>query len=588
MDDMCEVIHSNSQMTSEYDAEYICPVCCTGKMEMVVNINQHINSDFLVQINSPVTDSVEVTVLKQTNEEENVPSPLNLRNTGSCRENKTLEERQNGIDLLYCGTHNNDYASKRSDNYRLSRKYPNDTISNGRTNYGSFVRPTKVQNRRKVSQHLTCNICGKYFATRPGLYLHRRKHKEGYQFECDTCSRKFMDKQTLKEHLLTHMIVKPYLCQTCGKHFSRHSRLKKHLMKHSLETVRPKHYFTCSFCEEVFISEEIALKHAKIGHGNVTELHFSHGLIDRVFLLCRSTFPTFSRLQTHKIAHSSENVTDSFEVPSYYACTACDKSYLHWTNLTVHWKLQHDKIKYMYHCKFCSLTFPTSWTLSNHCKHDHADMGLKAYKRTFKCKICFQLFKNASDIRTHMDHSHNSYEETKYLCETCGKVFKQKASLEPHIRSHQGLSQHKCKLCGKTFVHQSSLSSHLRLHRGDKRHTCKFCDKAFFQLGDRINHERKHTGERPFKCDVCGRAFRTRGMWFEHSRIHKDERPFPCDICGAAFRRSYALKNHKTVHTGEKKYVCSQCNHAFRVKQDMQKHINSYHRNEITFTEAIM
>ncbi|XP_049863530.1 zinc finger and SCAN domain-containing protein 12-like isoform X5 [Schistocerca gregaria] len=473
MDDMCEVIHSNSQMTSEYDAEYICPVCCTGKMEMVVNINQHINSDFLVQINSPVTDSVEVTVLKQTNEEENVPSPLNLRNTGSCRENKTLEERQNGIDLLYCGTHNNDYASKRSDNYRLSRKYPNDTISNGRTNYGSFVRPTKVQNRRKVSQHLTCNICGKYFATRPGLYLHRRKHKEGYQFECDTCSRKFMDKQTLKEHLLTHMIVKPYLCQTCGKHFSRHSRLKKHLMKHSLET-------------------------------------------------------------------------------------------------------------------FCSLTFPTSWTLSNHCKHDHADMGLKAYKRTFKCKICFQLFKNASDIRTHMDHSHNSYEETKYLCETCGKVFKQKASLEPHIRSHQGLSQHKCKLCGKTFVHQSSLSSHLRLHRGDKRHTCKFCDKAFFQLGDRINHERKHTGERPFKCDVCGRAFRTRGMWFEHSRIHKDERPFPCDICGAAFRRSYALKNHKTVHTGEKKYVCSQCNHAFRVKQDMQKHINSYHRNEITFTEAIM
>ncbi|XP_049762967.1 zinc finger protein 26-like [Schistocerca cancellata] len=350
-------------------------------MEMVVNINQHINSDFLMQINSHVTESVEVTVLKQTNEEENVPSPLNLRNTVSCRENKTPEETQNGIDLLYCGTHNNNYASKRSDNYRLSRKYPNDTFSNGCTNFGSFVRPTKLQNRRKVSQHLTCNICGKYFATRPGLYLHRRKHKEGYQFECDTCSRKFMDKQTLKEHLLTHMIVKPYLCQTCGKHFSRHSRLKKHLMKHSLETVRPKHYFTCSFCEEVFISEEIALKHAKIGHGNVTELHFSHGLIDRVFLceycercfvshqalnchreshaplyvfsciVCRSTFPTFSRLQTHKIAHSSENATDGFEVPSYYACTACDKSYLHWTNLTVHWKLQHDKIKYMYHCK---------------------------------------------------------------------------------------------------------------------------------------------------------------------------------------------------------------------------------------------
>ncbi|XP_049943185.1 zinc finger protein 26-like [Schistocerca serialis cubense] len=334
-----------------------------------------------MEINSHVTESVEVTVLKQTNEEENVPSPLNLHNTVSCRENKTPEETQNGIDLLYCGTHNNNYASKRSDSYRLSRKYPNDTFSNGRTNFGSFVRPTKVQNRRKVSQHLTCNICGKYFATRPGLYLHRRKHKEGYQFECDTCSRKFMDKQTLKEHLLTHMIVKPYLCQTCGKHFSRHSRLKKHLMKHSLETVRPKHYFTCSFCEEVFISEEIALKHAKIGHGNVTELHFSHGLIDRVFLceycercfvshqalnchreshaplyvfsciVCRSTFPTFSRLQTHKIAHSSENATDGFEVPSYYACTACDKSYLHWTNLTVHWKLQHDKIKYMYHCK---------------------------------------------------------------------------------------------------------------------------------------------------------------------------------------------------------------------------------------------
>lgn len=67
----------------------------------------------------------------------------------------------------------------------------------------------------------------------------------------------------------------------------------------------------------------------------------------------------------------------------------------------------------------------------------------------------------------------SSIKPRRYVCEVCGKAFKQKHHLREHSRIHSGEKPHQCMSCGKRFRHSGSYSQHMS-------NRSKFCSAGSF------------------------------------------------------------------------------------------------------------
>ena len=138
-----------------------------------------------------------------------------------------------------------------------------------------------IQFHRNVS----CDICGKSFATPSSLRKHRYSHiEESEQFKCRTCDKRFPFKSQLKSHRHTHRRIRYYRCASanCDHSFrhpgdlAAHARshgkshdcahcnysntdvrnLRSHMRVHSREAP-----FTCKECEQKFVHSNQLVRH---------------------------------------------------------------------------------------------------------------------------------------------------------------------------------------------------------------------------------------------------------------------------------------------------------------------------------------
>lgn len=114
----------------------------------------------------------------------------------------------------------------------------------------------------------TCDICGKSFAFKYQLIVHRRYHSERKPFICQVCGQAFTSTLELTTHGKAHDGNNMFTCNVCYHVFANDASLERHMKRHS--TDKP---FGCSICQKTFSRKEHLDNHFR-SHTGETPFRF--------------------------------------------------------------------------------------------------------------------------------------------------------------------------------------------------------------------------------------------------------------------------------------------------------------------------
>ncbi|XP_065350877.1 zinc finger protein ZFP2-like [Cloeon dipterum] len=215
--------------------------------------------------------------------------------------------------------------------------------------------------RRKKQQ--PCSVCQKVLASKAGLEVHMRMHKNEKPFECSECGKLFRQEIKLRYHLRIHLGDLPYCCATCGKRFNTQRQLDTHTRVHTNE--RP---YICEVCGLGFRSSGVLGRHKnthseeplfaccvcekKFRTRHATTTHERTHATDKGFMcdLCGRTFAQKVTLEKHRQRHDKQRVS----------CVECNVSFASKKGLRRHFDKKHPVAlgEHIFHNDYVTLTVP--------------------------------------------------------------------------------------------------------------------------------------------------------------------------------------------------------------------------------------
>lgn len=135
-----------------------------------------------------------------------------------------------------------------------------------------------------------------------------------------------------------------------------------------------------------------------------------------------------------------------------------------------------------------------------------------------------------------------------HTCFQCSGIFKTKAELLSHQRSHRARTVYQCDQCDKEFNHLSSLSNHKQTHLDKGGFTCSRCNKVFESAKERDAHRLQHRLP-DLTCTVCDQTFSSQTPLLRHLQTHSVEGAEPCYNCRFC-DQTFSGKPPPRAHTG--------------------------------------
>ena len=170
----------------------------------------------------------------------------------------------------------------------------------------------------------------------------------------------------------------------------------------------------------------------------------------------------------------------------------------------------------------------------------------------YQCSSCSYSCQSHRLLKAHSERLHNTSRPV-HCCDKCGQIFKQKRSLDAHIKVHAGKLDHKCQFCQKCFASQNHLRLHLLTHSSTRDHLCEEgnCQKRFRTKGHLKQHVRTVHATPTFICPhpECEKVFTLKRAMHAHYNVHTAAHSCPNPQCGQTFRDRFNLKAHQKTHT---------------------------------------
>ena len=317
--------------------------------------------------------------------------------------------------------------------------------------------------------------------------------------------------------------------------------------------------FDCDFCFRSFDSVETSFEHSKIH-----DIRFMYLCAD-----CGEEFSSTLKRREHNAGCIQKKI-----------CKVCNEVQESKGKKRLH-EQKHCDQKYGQICEICGEKFKNQSTLEQHIKGRHMQ-----HEKIFQCPECPKEFAFKTKLNFHVKTVHTTFRA--FLCEDCGKDFKNPASLRHHkVCKHLGSKNKKeCSVCHK-MIPAYSMSKHKSTHRA-RGLKCPHCDKMFKNTSTLKQHTRIHEDQRQYKCDMCGVGFNRRDGLKLHMRVHmkQDSRGLKecaCQVCGEKFPSHSTLVIHRNrTHKDGRVYTCHICNRSMISKRSLEWHLSHIHNENFS------
>lgn len=204
------------------------------------------------------------------------------------------------------------------------------------------------------------------------------------------------------------------------------------------------------------------------------------------------------------------------------------------------------KTNHRYTCDMCGRGFADKVRLAGHLRQH---CGLQP----FPCAACPKEFDKHSKLLAHQKRKHSTVagepepdEPTSCPHEGCGKTYRLPRFAQDHYeRIHLGLRPKvrapcMCDTCGKSFMTRSSLQQHMKSHMAVE--------------------------EYPYRCEECGKRFLAKNGYQLHMLRHQNIRNFPCPLCPSRMVSQLELNYHVAKHDKSVPWPCPECTMVFQRK----------------------